>query len=831
MLFFLIFGAAIWEFSRLNVISQGTRDAVQSAITDVCTSNTGNVYDGVREGYSGGYKLENMSWTENVDTAGIMTKVDSELGTSGGIKTTDGKMEYSISDLSVNMENASLAPTDTDTGQLSGTATYSLTVPLSFGLVSLPPLTIQMKATSGYSQQGDAEFNGFTGGGDSGVPVDGISLSQSSMTLTKGDINVISASVSPEDAENRKISWSSSDSSICSVTQSGIVTGVNTGETSVLAVSDSSGKIAQCHITVVSPVTGISLSPSAVTMIRGAAEQLSATIYPSDATNKNILWASSNPSVCTVDGNGKISAVGTGKATITVMTKDGGYYAECPVTVIIPVTGITLDKTKLTLSKGSNDTLTATVWPNDASKPNVLWASSNPTVCSVEKDGHISAIGTGSAVISATTTDGGYVATCDVNVVVPVTGVTLNNTYLSLVKGTSKTLTATIFPSDATDKSVILSSSNNNVATVNSSGNVTAIGVGSTVITVTTHDGSFTAKCNVTVTVPVTGINLDKTRISLIPNATTKLTATINPDDATDKAVTWTSSNPELVTVDQKGNVKILGKTGSSTVTVTTHDGGYTASCTVLAMIHVKGIALDKTSMTIYKWNSSPLKVSFTPSDATDKAVTWSSSDTSVAAVSSSGSVYGRGYGKTTITATSHDGGYKTSCTVTVHGEIQAKVLRPSCYHHSFVNEDGSFSLYDEAGTGMHTLHSERAYDSLTLTFNHPISYTKGSSIAFFREIDVSIDRCDNDPYIAIYADNKRVATSGRMRNDETNVDCVATSSGSFNTLKIEVSGDFYLGNKDPTESPAPGSFNLEFPSGSLEVCGSTINNVEVIKK
>jgi uncharacterized protein YjdB len=487
---------SVLEYSRLMSVAASTRDAVSSAMTQICTDNAQQVYPGVREGYSGGYKLEDASWAQNVTTSDILSKVDAKLGTSGGVKTSDGKLVFQISNLSMSMENAPLAPTGTDEQQLTGTATYTLTVPLSFGWSALPPMTIHMEAKSGFSPQGEAAFGG--SGDASGPEIDNLSLSESDMTLDKGDTGVLAASIIPDDAEDRKVSWTSTDTGVCAVTQTGAVTGVGVGSASVVALTDN-GKMAQCNVTVVSPVAGVSLDKSNIKMIKGATETLTATVRPADATNKGVQWATSDSSVCTVDQSGDISAIGAGAATITVMTQEGGYFAECAVTVTIPVSGITLDKTSMTVAKGATDTLTATVWPGDATRHDVLWASSNNAVCTVDSAGHISAVGVGAAVISATTEDGQYTATCNINVVIPVTGITVSPTSLTLIRYTSRQLTATVSPADATDKTVYWTSSDPTICTVDSTGKVTGVGVGTATVTAKTRDGGYTAAASITV--------------------------------------------------------------------------------------------------------------------------------------------------------------------------------------------------------------------------------------------------------------------------------------------------------------------------------------------
>ena len=176
--------------------------------------------------------------------------------------------------------------------------------------------------------------------------------------------------------------------------------------------------------------------------------------------------------------------------------------------------------------------------------------------------------------------------TIDPKQTVSVTGVTLDQAELSLYTGESKTLIATVQPSDATIQNVTWESSNTEVATVDANGKVTAEGEGEATITVTTEDGSKTATCVVTVTaatVPVTGVTLSQNQASLYYNRTPNtltLTATVAPDNATNQAVTWTSSNSTVATVDQNGVVTAVAP-GTATITVTTADGGFTATCTV----------------------------------------------------------------------------------------------------------------------------------------------------------------------------------------------------------------------------------------------------------
>ncbi len=243
----------------------------------------------------------------------------------------------------------------------------------------------------------------------------------------------------------------------------------------------------------------MTLNKTTLSLEPGGEETLTATISPATASNKNVTWTSSDTTVATVDANGKVTAVKNGTATITATTEDGTKTATCAVTVTTSVTGVTLNKTTLTIAVGNNETLTATISPATASNKNVTWTSSDATVATVDASGKVTGVKNGTATITVTTEDGAKTATCAVTVITSVTGVTLNKTTLSLEPTGVETLTATVSPDNATNKNVTWTSSNTGIATVDANGKVTAVAVGTATITVTTADGSKTASCTVTI--------------------------------------------------------------------------------------------------------------------------------------------------------------------------------------------------------------------------------------------------------------------------------------------------------------------------------------------
>lgn len=328
----------------------------------------------------------------------------------------------------------------------------------------------------------------------------------------------------------------------------------------------------------------------------------------------------------------------------------------------IPVTSITLDKASLTLAVGDAQTLTATVLPADATDPTLKWSSSAPGVASVN-DGLIIGLSEGSTVITVSASS--KLAYCKVTVkrdLIPVESVTLDKTSLTMVEGTTETLTATVLPENATEREVTWTSSDETVATVED-GVVTAIAEGA--VAIVASAGGKSAACAVYVCkmfIPVESVSLDKTSLELVEGDIAALVSTVLPEDATDKTVTWNSSNPAVATV--AGGVVTAIAEGEATIAATA--GEFTATCAVVVSkkyIPVTSVTMDKVSMVLQEGATATLVATVLPADATDKTVTWSSSNPDVATVAD-GVVTGVVIGTATITASV--GEFSATCEVTV---------------------------------------------------------------------------------------------------------------------------------------------------------------------
>jgi uncharacterized protein YjdB len=303
----------------------------------------------------------------------------------------------------------------------------------------------------------------------------------------------------------------------------------------------------------------------------------------------------------------------------------------------------------------------------------------------------------------------------------PVKSVTLNKTSLEMIAGSAETgtatLTADVGPEYASDKTLFWLTSNEKVATVDDDGKVTAVGSGEAKITATA--GGKTATCTVKVTVLVTGITLDETELDLtVDDDPVTLVAKVTPEGATDKTVTWSSSNDRVATVDANGKVKAVG---NGEAKITAKAGDKTATCKVLVSTLASGVTLDRTELSM-KVGDSPvtLVAKVTPDDATDKTVTWSSSNVKVATVDSNGKVTAVGNGEATITATA--GGKTATCKLSVgYGVALSKATVGM-----FIGADGmAYKNRDEATASGTTpeawiaYKSDKAGESLATSLNH----------------------------------------------------------------------------------------------------------------
>jgi|GEM_PF-607886 len=356
-----------------------------------------------------------------------------------------------------------------------------------------------------------------TSQGPEPISVTGVALDHTALSITAGMTARLIATVTPVDADNKDVTWSSDDETVATVSASGLVTVQDDaidGETATITgTTDDGGLTATCLVTIqYVGVASIAVTPETASVGAGLTRQLNALVLPLDATNPAIVWSSSDEDVATVSDTGlvTVSADATSGQTATITAtsvENAGISDTCGVTVVVAVTGVALNKPSTTIAVGAAEQLSATVAPAGATDKSLTWETSDSSIASVSTSGLVSGVAPGNATITARTVDGGFSATCAVTVPVPVTGVSLNITSIEALPGkTARTtqLTATVSPSNAANKAVSWTTSDSAVATVSGSGLVTVqanrVDGQTATITATTADGGFAATCVVTVT-------------------------------------------------------------------------------------------------------------------------------------------------------------------------------------------------------------------------------------------------------------------------------------------------------------------------------------------
>ena len=440
-----------------------------------------------------------------------------------------------------------------------------------------------------------------------------ISLSKTTSNLTVGGKDTIFAQVLPKNAENKNITWSTDDDRVAVVDSNGKITGAGPGSTTISARSYNGitstvtvNVTNDSSVSSIIEVSSVTLNKTNLSLTTGETQNLIATVLPDNAFNKNITWTSTNPSIASVN-NGLVRANSEGIAIITAKGSND-KTATCIVTVTDPVntnievSSITLNKTNINLEKDHTETLVAIINPNNATDKTITWTSSDPSIASVSASGVVEGISKGEAVITARSVNN-KTATCTVNVtettVIPTvyaTSVVLDKENINLEIGASDKINATVNPSDTTNKLITWTSSDSTVASVDATGNVTGVGSGTAIITASTVN-NITSTCIITVSSPIINVatvTLDIDSKTLEVGDSYSLVATVLPSNATNKTLTWTSSNPTAVSVDQSGNITAIGG-GVSVITARANNNVYAQSTIIVnePNVHLFGLSQE----------------------------------------------------------------------------------------------------------------------------------------------------------------------------------------------------------------------------------------------
>ncbi len=507
-----------------------------------------------------------------------------------------------------------------------------------------------------------------------GVAVTGVKLDKTEANVTVDGQITLKATVSPDNAGNKEVEWSSSDSTIASVDNNGVVTGHKAGTATITVKTKDGGKTATCKVTVtdkVVAVTEVKLDKTTAEMKVGDTLTLTATVTPDNATNKKVTWKSDKTDIADVDANGKVTAKAKGTATITVTTEDGGKTAKCVVTVdekapeTVPVTGITLDKTELTLKVGETYQLKHTLNPENATNKNVTWSGNN--YVNVTGQGLVTAkkvTGDNPVDITVTTQEGNFTATCKVTVTAA--DKTELETAITEAESAKTDIAVSTDGSDVepTKKWVTQSEMDSfdnaitDAETVKNNNNATAEQITEAITALNGAKEAFVkaqkAGTKETV-VKVDSVTLNNSSLTLTVDETATLTATVTPENATNKEIKWESNNQSIATVDENGTVTAVGE-GTATITATAD--GVKAECTVTvnkAKPTVTGVVINgvQDNGLVEKNGTLTMSATVNMSDnTTNNNVKWSSGNNGVATIDeTSGVVTFVGTGSVTFTA------------------------------------------------------------------------------------------------------------------------------------------------------------------------------------
>ena len=489
-------------------------------------------------------------------------------------------------------------------------------------------------------------------------PCSELSFSPNAYEMIAGETYTPNLVKKPQDSTD-VITWTTYNSGVAEVDENGVITAKKTGVTFIQATS-ASGKVAVIQISVKEGLTSVTLKPENTTIEVGQSVTLSPDFVPAVAYDKSMSWSVSDSSVAKIEAVGESSVKVTGlKGGITLVkgvAKDGGYVVSCLVTVKEKSTAVTVSPTTKYLQKGKSFTIKATVTSETATDKSVKWSTSKKSVATVSSKGVVKGKKVGTAYITATAKDGsGASARCKVRVVRKVTKITLNKYTAKVLVGNTLKLKAKVTPKNATIKGVSWSSSDNSIATVDSTGRIQGIAPGLVKIRVKAKDGSGkSAVCLVTVSepIPATGVDVENNDIIVAKGRQIQSGIRKAPLNSTDK-IKYYSDNSRVARINKRGKI-YANKVGQATVYGETSNGqvGYA---------DVLVVTMNRKKLTFRQYDTETLRV-----DEINQGVTWYSKNPLVASVDQSGKVTGRRRGVTRIYAKVR--GLRLSCKVTVRG-------------------------------------------------------------------------------------------------------------------------------------------------------------------
>lgn len=512
-----------------------------------------------------------------------------------------------------------------------------------------------------------------------------LALSKQNVTMNVQEQVLVDVVFSPVNTTS-KLDWKPNDRSIVSVTydekkQMATLTGLAPGTTDI-NISTTEGLVSNIKVTVRQPSASIAIQEKDVILLSGESRTLTPVMNPATATD-SLVWESDDPTVATVDAKGTVTGIKPGMTYIFVTAYNGGVqscFARAAVTVRDAVTGISLSQAEYAMEEGETITITPVIEPETAYNTNLIWTLSNTTVATIktgkvgDPEIEVTAIGAGSTMLTATTEDGGYSASCLI-IVTPLptpeptpsaeptqpseptatpayipTKVKVIPATKTLKLGKSFYVRASV--TGSTDyKNVKWTSSKKKVCTVTQSGKVKGKKVGTAYIKAKAMDGSgASARCKVRVIRPVTKLTIKPSSATVLVGEIYKLKAQYKPKNATIKKVKWTTKDASIATVDSTGRVVGVAP-GMVEIKAKVQDGfGKTARCyvTVKEAVEATGVTVANNSLTVAKGRAVQSGIVAAPANTTTK-IRYYSDNKKVASVDRHGKIRTKKVGQATI--------------------------------------------------------------------------------------------------------------------------------------------------------------------------------------
>lgn len=592
--------------------------------------------------------------------------------------------------------------------------------------------------------------------------------------------------VNPSELSDSHLTWRSSDTSIVTVDKNGIVKGINVGR-AIITVTSDNGKTASITVEVTKEaveVKSIKLSPNKSSIDAGSTTQVRAVIEPLDATERDLIWTSSDTSVATVDSNGIVTGLKSGTVTITAKTKDGKVIGNTTITVKSKqIESLSFADKKVNVKQNDTLKLIVTVNPSELANSHLTWKSSNSTVATVSDSGIVKGVSVGKAVISVTSNNG-KTASITVEVTketVEVKSIKLTPNKNNIDIGSSTQINVVVEPANATGRDLVWTSSDASVATVDSNGIVTGLKSGTVTITVKTKDGKVTASTTITVNPKqIESLSFQQNNYGVKKGDTLSLNVIVNPSELANSPLTWESSDPTVATVTNNGIVRGIN-VGRAVITVTSANGKM-AVCTVEVTsdkIEVEEIVLTPDEDTVIVGDNTNIMVEFKPNNATETELVWTSSDPTVATVDNNGRVSALKSGTVTITAKTKNGKVVARTTININHLEDISIFDDD---HTTVTWNGASDLkiFSKTSYTMDGKIAPESSNTYKFVVKNSTNYKLKYKINFIENNDYNINMQyklkKNDTYIF----------SNYVKPSELIVNNIVLNSGEIDTYYLE---------------------------------------------